>query len=224
MRRLLAALLGVIALVLAGAAPAYAAEAPSPWWRISAEATPSNLPPEHEGEKGHEGEGAIVVVASDLGDGPAIGSSGEPIVISDRLPAGLKATAITAQGEHTAESCSLEPLQCTFTGTLYPYERLSIAIRVKVEEPAGTVTTLPDEMSVQGGGAPHGSSSTQQLNVSGAPTPFGVQTSGYELAPYNPDGTPATQAGSHPFELTSTLVINQVGESAGASRSLCHGT
>ncbi len=224
MRRLLAALVGVMALVLVGVTPAYAAEAPSPWWGIGAEATPSNLPPEHEGEKGIEGQGAIVVVASDLGTGPASGTNGEPIVVSDTLPVALKAFAITAHGSHVTPSCSLATLQCTFTGILYPYERLSVTIRVKVKEPPGTVTTLPDEMSVQGG-APHGSSSTQQVTVSGAPTPFGVQTSGYELAPYDQEGAPATQAGAHPFQLTSTLVLNQTGtpetrEPAGLPRNL----
>ena len=58
-------------------------------------------------------------------------------------------------------------------------------------------------MSVEGGGAPSVTehspcTSTEQ------PTPFGLQS--YELAPFNEDGTPATQAGSQPFQLTTTLV------------------
>lgn len=203
----------MVGFLLSLGSPARAAEAPAPWWRVSAETAPSNLPPEHEGEKAREGEGEIVVVASNLGDGPASGSSGEPVVIADKLPAGLKATAITGQTKHNkyTPSCSLATLRCTYTGVLYPYERLAITIKVKVEEPPGTVTTLPDEMNVEGGGATRPASTTQRIAINGAPTPFGVQTSGYELAPFNQDGTPATQAGAHPFQLTSTLTLNQTG-------------
>ncbi len=204
---------GILAVMLTGAAPSYGTEAPSPWWRIGAEVAPSNLPPEHEGVKGREGQGQIIVVASDLGDGPVDGGTGDPVVVSDKLPTGLTATEITGAARHGAASCSLATLECTFTGVLYPYERLTVTINVKVEEPAGTVTTLPDQVSVEGGGAPNRASSTQQVRVSGAPTPFGVQDQGYELTPFNADGTPATRAGSHPFELTSTLVMNQTGES-----------
>ena len=32
---------------------------------------------------------------------------------------------------------------------------------------------------------------------------------GYQLSPFNEDGAPATQAGSHPYQLTTTLVLNQ---------------
>jgi hypothetical protein len=212
MRRPLVALGVGVLLALVGAGPALAVQAPSPWWWVGSEVSPSNLPPEHEGEKGHEGQGVIIAVANDLGDGPVNGGAGHPIVISDKLPAGLTATDITGQAKHGTPSCSLATLQCTFTGMLYPNERLSVTIKVKVAEPAGTVTTLPNHVIVEGGGAPHGASSTQQVRVSGAPTPFGVQEQGYELAPYNRDGTPATQAGSHPFQLTSTLVMNQTGE------------
>lgn len=190
-------------LVLASVAPASAAESPGPWWRVGSEVVPSNLPPEHEGPPGAEGRGAIIAVATNLGAGPVDGGEGDQVLITDKLPAGLTATEIT--GSIKGVSCALATLQCTFTGTLYPYQRLAIAIKVKVNEPAGTVTTLQNQVSVEGGGAPRGASSTQQLRISGAPTPFGVQEQGYELAPYNSDGTPATLAGSHPFQLIGQI-------------------
>ena len=40
-----------------------------------------------------------------------------------------------------------------------------------------------------------------------ATKPAGFGMAGYELSPLNEDGTPATQAGSHPFQLTTTLVL-----------------
>ena len=96
-------------------------------------------------------------------------------------------------------------------GSYFRISGLTIAIKVKVEEPEGTVATLPNRVSVEGGGAPRAASSTHQVRISGATTPFGVQEQGYELAPYSQEGTPARLAGSHPFQLTSTLVLNQAG-------------
>ena len=188
---LLVVFAGAVVLALAGAAPALA-EAPS--WRIRSEVVPSYLPP--------GGKGEINVVVSNTGDGTVNGGSGSPVIVTDKLPAGLTATAITGGGM----KCSLATLQCTFTGNLVPYKQLVVRISVNVEEPAGTVASLPEEVSVEGGGA-LSTSSVQHVTVNGEATPFGVQ--GYELSPLNEDGTPATQAGSHPFELTTTLVLNQ---------------
>ena len=165
-----------------------------------------SAPHEETGGKLREGQGAIVLMARNLGAGLASGATGDPIVISDVLPAGLEATAISSAG-----TCSLSELKCTFTSVLHPYEQLTMTIRVRVKEPAGTVTTLPDEMRIEGGGAERPASRTQALTISGTTTPFGVQQQTYQFEPYEQDGEPATQAGSHPFQLTTTLVLNQTG-------------
>jgi hypothetical protein len=198
-RRLsLVVLTGGVLLAQAGAAPA---SAEAPWWRIGSEVAPGNLPP--------GGEGKINVIVSNLGDGEVNGSK-NPVIITDKLPAGLAATAITGQIKGLSKvECSIATLQCTYAGIFNPYERTAVTIKVKVEEPLGTVTSLPNEVTVEGGGAPR-ATNTQHVTVNGGATPFGVQ--GYELAPFNEDGTPATQAGSHPFQLTTTLVMNQTAE------------
>ncbi len=211
-RRLLIALAAAGALALSASASAQAS-AQAPWWSMEQEVLPSNLPPEGEGEKGREGQGHIIVVASDLSPVEASGATGDPIVVSDKLPAGLVATAITGTGKNgSPPTCTLTPLQCVFTGVLYPYQRVSVTITVQVAEPAGTVTTLPNQVSVEGGGAPRAVTRTERVRVNGTPTPFGVQEQGYELAPYSFQGEPETIAGAHPFQLTSTLVLNQTGQ------------
>ena len=200
-RGLPVALLLALTLLLSviGAAPAFGETAPG--WGITTEASPTYLPP--------GGEGELVVAASNLGDTAT--SSGA--TITDRLPAGLRATAVRGEVKGGIETkCPTGeppiPFSCTFAGKLNPYERLAITIKVKVEEPPGTLTSPHNEVTVEGGGAAR-VSSTQTLKMAGETTPFGIQS--YELAPLNADGTPATQAGTHPFQLTTTLVMNQIG-------------
>ena len=62
-------------------------------------------------------------------------------------------------------------------------------------------------MSVSGGGAPPAQASGP-VTVSEAPTPFGVED--YELTGEEEGGALDTQAGSHPFQLTTTLNMNEV--------------
>jgi hypothetical protein len=167
----------------------------APWWHISSETVPTNLPP--------GGSGQVLLVISNLGDQPVNGA-GEPVIFTDKLPSGLVATAISGPVKnHTQVECSPSTLQCSFKGVLYPYEELTITLSVEVKAPGGV---LRDEASVRGGGAP-GSSRSLEVPVSSEPASFGV--AGYELFPSNEDGTPATQAGEHPFQLTTTLLLNQ---------------
>ena len=174
------------------AAPALAA----PWWHLGSETVPTNLPP--------GGQGELMVVISNLGDAPVEGGK-EQVTITDKLPTGLEAVTITGQiKNHTPVECTLASLTCTFKGVLYPYEQTTVAIRVKVS--AGAGGPLSDQASVEGGGL---AKATRILTipVSGEPAGDGVED--YELTPFNENGTPATQAGAHPFQLTTTLALNQ---------------
>jgi hypothetical protein len=181
---LLVTFASVLALLLVVAAPAFGAR---PWWHLGAETVPARVPA--------GGEGQLVIVASNLGDAP-VQAGKEPVSIAIKLPSGLTASSLTGAG------CSLSTLTCSFnSGVFNPYERTSVGLNVK----AASSGVWPVQASVQGGGA--GETSQTLMVTSGEPASFGVEE--YALEPFNENGTPATQAGAHPFQLTTTLVLNQ---------------
>ena len=111
-------------------------------------------------------------------------------------------------------SISQQTVTCTSSRQLAPYESLIVRITVQMEEPLEA--TLLNTLSVQGGetGSPEPLHKLLKLRSSeDEQTPFGVET--YELTP---EGEPQragegfsfdTQAGSHPFQLTTTLDLDQ---------------
>jgi hypothetical protein len=176
------------------------AMAASGWWRISAESAPTNLAP--------AGSGVVTVNVGDLGDATINGAS-SPITIIDKLPSGVTVSKVIPKVKNGAEtSCSntASVATCKFPGNLNPYEQLPIGIVVKVELPQGTVSTLSQEVTVEGGGVPS-ATRVLPLQITVEPTKYGVAL--LELAPFNEDGSPATQAGSQPFQFTTMFVLNQ---------------
>jgi hypothetical protein len=215
----------VVLLMLAGATGATAAFAeeascPSsscrPWWHLNTLSAPANP---------SGGEGTIVVEASDLGDA-MVNAEADPVTIVNTLPAGVTVTEsenpethiiepnIRGKGEPLTEngntvsshmSCSLagQAVTCTFSGgRLLAYEHLLIVVKVKVTPGSGHGV---NEVSVSGGGTPS-LTSRRALALSDSPPPYGVEN--YELTPEEEGGGPDTQAGSHPFQLTTTLSLN----------------
>jgi hypothetical protein len=163
-------------------------------------------------------DGFIVVNAVNLGDANA-NPEAQPVTIADSLPAGLRAVAIEGAsgellGSVTSEKqnpleCSLESLSCVYTGatslkSLPPYAQIEMRIAVNLE---GAKSGDINEASISGGGA---SSATvkQPVVVSATPVPFGVNA--YEIRPEEDGGGVDSQAGSHPFQLTTTLTLNQI--------------
>jgi hypothetical protein len=194
---------GVLCIAVVGAAPASAAST-SAWWHLWSGTRPTNLPP--------HGEGTIIVVASNIGDG-SINAKEAPITVSDILPAGLEVTGVEADSgfsETEGATCEKVPvIACTFTGQevdnrngeLHPTEDIEMGIHVKV---TGSVTGK-NEARVSGG-AVVPATSRRYISVSSVPAPFGVEL--YEFATEAPGGSPDTQAGSHPFQITSTVQFN----------------
>jgi hypothetical protein len=185
---------------LISATPSLAA---TPWWHLGSTARPTVLAP--------EGKGQIVATLANLGDASANGEA-DPVTIVDALPKELHALtieAIAGKGGNFGStagpvSCSLAKLTCTFAGSLPPYDQIEVRIGVQVGE--GASAGEANQVSVSGGGAPAASLS-RSLTVGAGGTPFGL--SDYELGLEEEGGGVTTQAGSHPFQLTTSIVLNQ---------------
>jgi hypothetical protein len=220
-KRLLLAFVPLLCVLvpLLGASSASAAtpEALSPWWHMVAGARPSYL------TRGQTDE--IYLQAQNVGDAPIDGSK-NPVVITDRLPAGLEAVAVrgaTPWGSDNAGTvpCEVEEsgsrVSCTSVGSagggvpaasaLAAWEYIEVRIRVVVK--ASAASGEMNEASVTGGEAPSASIS-RPIVVGDGSTPFGLND--YELTPEESGGALDTQAGSHPFQLTTTLVLNQTAD------------
>jgi hypothetical protein len=215
----------VVACGLAFASVAVADEGLSPWWSITSGARPTALP---EGE-----EGQLVVTAENMGDA---GTSGV-VTIKDELPPGLEAHGINGfAGEPGGPTnrgpvkCSIVTLTCTFgeyerensnkekevvKQSLPPFEHIEVRIAVVVG-PEATSGEL-NRVSVSGGGATGLRSASHAIQVGGQGH-FGVED--FQFVPEEAGGALDTQAGSHPFQLTSVVTLNsQANDEQGRPRS-----
>ena len=185
---------------------------PTPWWSLDSVSLPANLAP--------GSTGALSVTATNLGDAEVNGA-GEPVVLRDVLPPGVLATAVVGrvggvapqvEGLVAPVNCvvvSGSLVECTYGGSnaqLASYEQIEARITVAVS--AGAKAPVSNEVSVSGGGA-RSVSFKRPLVISAAPTQFGIAA--YESGSYNEDGSPDTQAGSHPYGFTTTLDFNRTG-------------
>jgi hypothetical protein len=208
---LIAIVLAVSLLAVDGAGQALAME---PWWHVMAISSPASP---------DVGEAVVTLDVANLGDASAGGvldqnlvSGGTPITVVDRLPAGVTATHVHPEGGGGALDrggllnypslvwCSIEEqtVTCHYGVPVQPYEHIVIGMSVKIAPGAGRGE---NEVEVSGGGAP-AIVSRRALAVEGPVSPFGVQD--YELLPEEEGGLANTQAGSHPFQLTTGLIFN----------------
>jgi hypothetical protein len=180
-----------------------------PWIHVTATTRPTVLEP--------GGTAQVVLSVANLGDGN-VNAQTTPLVIADSLPKELHALTIEGVSGKAGNfgstagpvTCSLAKLpakptpSCSYAGTLPPFDQIEVRIGVKVGE-----EITPEEVnqvSVTGGEAAPVTLSGP-LSVGGEGTPFGL--SDYELGPEEEGGGFDTQAGSHPFQLTTSLVLNQ---------------
>ncbi len=92
--------------------------------------------------------------------------------------------------------------QITDVPPLYPFGYLEMRIKVKAEPGAATGNSKVQVI----GGAPAAAIS-QPVKVSAEQVSFGVEA--FNLVPEEERGAIDTQAGSHPFQLTTTIALNQ---------------
>jgi hypothetical protein len=212
MRRFLTLLMAVPVALAFTVAPAFA-EAPSAWFHLASVASPGRLQP-------GGGKNEIVVRAVNIGDAT---TAGAPVTLLDRLPQGLR--AVSAEGNSFGGgNNSRGPVQCALKsarevqcplvrgpaprepGTLAPFEQMEVVVAVALEP--GAASGEVNEASISGGDAPTARIFHPiTLGKAGEATPFGVED--YALSPEEAGGTPDAQAGSHPFQLTTTLDLNE---------------
>jgi uncharacterized repeat protein (TIGR01451 family) len=197
------------------APPALAAE---PWWHLDAGSRPASLVPGSEGE--------IVLTAENVGNAAA----NVPVRVSDTLPAGLRAVGIAGTKpkpggsltETVPLTCSPSGLSCESVDPLAPYDQLEVRIKVQVQPGARLCEQSVTEceantLSVSGGGAASASIS-RPVRIGEKPTLFGIED--YELSIEPEGGTTAgtpVQAGSHPYQVTGTIALNQGPDKASLS-------
>ena len=196
-RRLLVCLAAVLFACLAAAGVA-SAQTPATWWRLNALAAPTLIPV--------HGEAQIIITASNLGDSD-VNASAEPVTLTDELPAGVRPVGTSDPG-----GCSIvsQTVTCTFRETVPPFQTLdngrALDIVAQSENPREPLLNM---LAVHGGDTPPPAALQQPLRLQrseGEATPFGVQA--FQLQPEGEDGSPAAQAGSHPFQLTTVLDFN----------------
>jgi hypothetical protein len=213
--------IGSSCVVGAGRAEA-APSASGVWFSGSSGSRPSVLVPGQVGE--------VVAWAQNLGDV----ATDEELEVKDVLPAGVKAIGISAHAGGGASDnqgpvrCSLGKVSCSFgvfeeptpgsivenpgkevVEFLPPYELIEVRIRVQVEASAKPGA---NEVEVSGGGASGVAAHSDPLRVGTTPAGFGFEK--YGLIAESFGGGVDTQAGSHPFQLTTTVAFNNKGVNA----------
>ena len=131
-----------------------------PQWTVTSVSQPTNFRPEDT-----TGEDSYQVVVTNTG---GAASNGEPVTITDELPAGLSLAPAGASGvdqlvvavTHKQDGGEFTCVRrtCTFTGTVVPEEMLIVTFPVEVT--AGGQQSVTNVAHVSGGGAPDASIAT----------------------------------------------------------------
>ncbi len=162
------------------------------------------------------GSGRLVVTVTNLGDAP-LDATSTPLTILDQLPEGVEAVEVEAfggvEGNEGPVDCELEAsdlVSCTFEDVLTSYESIELEIIANLTEET-PVAGAAGEITVFGGNGPP-ASEVQKIKVSPEETQFGIEyfsSRVEEEGGVEEEGSgPGLRAGSHPFQLTTTIQLN----------------
>ena len=132
-------------------------------------------------------------------------SEGE-LTIVDKLPPQLVAVSMeveepSSSGSGTRGACSIATLKCTYSEPVPAGHELLVTLTVAI--PGVAVTgPLASEATISGGGA-RAVSTTEMTPVNVGQAPFGI--GGFSFEANGVDGASATQAGSHPYGVTTRI-------------------
>jgi hypothetical protein len=190
------------------------ASAAMPWWHIASGSRPAYIEP--------EGEGSIFATVENVGDANFEGTV-VPAQIVDTLPTGLRAAKAAAAVPYAnlrhAIPCTIEAggtrVSCSLAATVVPYAQVEVQIGVVAQEGSPLGVEL-NRVRVTGGGAPS-AEIEHAVTISSLPTPFGVED--YELTNEEEGGALDTHAGSHPFQQTTTIDLNETASTSSIGRT-----
>jgi hypothetical protein len=156
------------------------------------------------------GSGRLVVTITNLGDAP-VDATTTPVTIVDELPEGVVAGGAEgvagAQGTAGSVECTIEAddlVSCAFEGVLPPFEAIEVEVGASVTgEPSAP--GAPGKISISGGDGPTDSAS-QEIEISAQDVSFGIER--FSARAEEEGGLAARHAGSHPFQLTTTIQPN----------------
>jgi hypothetical protein len=195
------------------AAGASAAIAPSPAWSIESLALPTNFKPEDEANPYLYEVPVLDATAAPLGSGV--------VTITDTLPSGLtvkslELTVPLAGSSGTINAAALceqalvgevTTVSCKVPGKVsgQSVSREAMTLKVQVKTPLSAEGPLTNQAQVNGAGALAATATSHNL---ASPEVASPGFSAFHTEAINPDGSAATQAASHPYQFTSSFVLN----------------
>jgi hypothetical protein len=208
--------------VAANTAPALAATAV---WHVTQESFPTELAP--------GGTGRLELRVTNVSETPSTGA----VTAIVTLPPGVTATQAgtvddivgdinpssfwSCTGSHVV-TCTATPaggiLQDDFHGEVFSTVPAGNAppIGIRVSVPTELTGPMTTTVEVNGGGASHATTFTGPLTAGPGAAPAGLRD--FALAILNKDGSPAAQAGSHPYEMTTSFTVNNAFNARGEPR------
>lgn len=205
----IAATATIVCLALPAAAPA---ATPAPAWKVESLPFPTHFVPGDEAHNYYYEVRAVDITGAPLGSGA--------VTLTDRLPAGLQVkdfrlavpAAEADQSVDAASTCEVDTVgetstvtckvPTTVSGEAVSHETMTLVVDVKT--PPSREGMLENLVTVQGAGA---SATTTSVNEATAePTAPGFSLFATELL--GADGTRQSQAGSHPYQFTTSFQLH----------------